>query len=71
MIVGLVVTLMACGGSDGQETTSGVASAPGAASGAVTVPPVLDFSAPLVDGTDFDLRAYAGEPVVFWFWAPY
>jgi hypothetical protein len=30
----------------------------------------LDFRAPLVGGGEFDGADYAGQPVVFWFWAP-
>lgn len=64
----MAAAFVACAGSDTQET-SVVETSTRASTAAV--PSALDFSAPLVDGTDFDLWAYAGEPVVFWFWAPY
>jgi peroxiredoxin len=36
-----------------------------------TVPEVLDFTAPLVDGGTFDGSTLAGTPTVLWFWAPW
>jgi hypothetical protein len=35
------------------------------------VPPVLDFSAPLVGGGQIEVASLAGTPVLFWFWAPF
>jgi peroxiredoxin len=35
------------------------------------VPESLAFSATTVDGAAFDAADLAGEPVVFWFWAPW
>jgi hypothetical protein len=34
------------------------------------VPELLDFSAPLVGGGEFDARTLAGKSAAFWFWAP-
>ncbi len=34
-------------------------------------PATLQFTAPLVGGGDIDLAGYGGQPVLFWFWAPY
>jgi thiol-disulfide isomerase/thioredoxin len=36
-----------------------------------SVPASLDFTATTVDGATFDAAELAGEPVVFWFWAPW
>jgi hypothetical protein len=36
-----------------------------------TVPEVLEFEAPLLDGGTFDGRSLAGKDVAFWFWAPW
>jgi len=35
-----------------------------------TAPEALQFSAPVVGGGELDMRAYAGQTVAFWFWAP-
>lgn len=37
----------------------------------VAAPEALRFTAPLVGGGTIDAAAYAGQPVLFWFWAPY
>lgn len=37
---------------------------------AATAPEALQFTAPVVGGGELDLRAYAGQTVAFWFWAP-
>jgi thiol-disulfide isomerase/thioredoxin len=42
-----------------------------AESSPATVPGVLDFTAPLVDGGTFDGSTLAGTPTVLWFWAPW
>jgi len=72
------------GGEDGEGATSASATArPTATSSgriaqtgstgpaAAPTPAALDFSAATVDGGQLDVRAYAGSPVAFWFWAPY
>jgi hypothetical protein len=76
--VSLVATLVACGGDDVADepavSATAAAEAPAAsvgAGGAAAIPSALDFDARLLDGTTFDARQYAGETVVFWFWAPY
>lgn len=38
---------------------------------AADVPDALRFSAPLVGGGDIELDAFAGRPVLLWFWAPW
>lgn len=35
------------------------------------VPATLRFEATTVDGVDFDAADLAGQPVMFWFWAPW
>ena len=35
-----------------------------------SVPAVLQFTAPLVGGGQFEGASVAGRPVAFWFWAP-
>jgi hypothetical protein len=40
-------------------------------SGVPETPSALRFTAPLVGGGEIDLAGYAGQPVLFWFWAPY
>lgn len=37
----------------------------------VAVPEALNFSARLLDGSEIELGAYAGRPVLLWFWAPW
>jgi hypothetical protein len=34
-------------------------------------PTILEFTAPLVGGGQFDGASLAGTPVLFWFWAPF
>jgi len=38
--------------------------------GAIEVPQLLQFTAPLVGGGEFAGAAYAGRATAFWFWAP-
>jgi len=35
------------------------------------VPAALDFSAPLLGGGEIEMGAFAGRPVLLWFWAPW
>jgi len=71
-----VVALAACGNPDVQPAEPLAApSATAAASSAATptlpaVPQSLAFSAPRVGGGTIDMAAYAGKPVILWFWAP-
>jgi hypothetical protein len=51
----------------GSDTT---AAEPAPTEPAVVVPEALQFTAPLVGGGTFDGAAAAGQPTVFWFWAP-
>lgn len=37
----------------------------------VVVPAALDLTAPLVTGGEIELGAFAGRPVLLWFWAPW
>jgi hypothetical protein len=79
-----MLALVACGGSDAADVT--VASSPPTAptpvepspsttsregSDAAAVPTALDFNAPLVGGGEIEMGAYAGRPVLLWFWAPW
>ncbi len=34
------------------------------------IPPILQITAPLIGGGEFDFGAYAGKPLAVWFWAP-
>lgn len=77
-VVGLATA--GCGGdSDGGDGAQPPRTAP--ASAAATNPPAADdadelpvpetlaFTAPTIDGGEFDGAAVAGSPVAFWFWA--
>lgn len=81
--VSLLTFVAACGGAAKQtsqppvdETTADTAppSPPAtdsvSAGGAAAVPELLQFTAPLVGGGEFDGAAYAGRTTAFWFWAP-
>ena len=71
-----VVSLAACGNPDVQPAeplaappaTATPTSAPTPTPPAV--PQSLAFSAPQVGGGTIDMAAYAGQPVLLWFWAP-
>ena len=60
------VAVGACGSDAGAP-----ASAPAAGAATGVAPEALRFTAPLVGGGTIDLAAYADQPVLFWFWAPY
>jgi len=66
-----VAALAACGNPDVQpaEPLAGPAATAANASTA-GVPQSLSFSAPKVGGGTIDMAAYAGQPVLLWFWAP-
>lgn len=65
-------------GTAGTSDTSGVTAPPvstapldtASPDQAATAPEALQFSAPVVGGGELDMRAYAGQTVAFWFWAP-
>jgi hypothetical protein len=71
-----VAALAACGNPDVQPAeplaappaTAAPTSAPTPTPPAV--PQSLAFSAPEVGGGTIDMAAYAGQPVLLWFWAP-
>jgi hypothetical protein len=67
-----LLALASCGSSASGETGGGSATTTAPAAGAATagVPEILDVVAPAVGGGEVDLRAYAGRPLVLWFWAP-
>ncbi|MEP7202321.1 MAG: hypothetical protein ABI894_06915 [Ilumatobacteraceae bacterium] len=73
-----VVGLSACGDSASssdspdRQSTSSIPATPSsdADPNAAAVPDALAFSAPGVGGGTIDLAAYAGKPVLLWFWAP-
>ncbi len=68
--IALCGLLVGCG--DG--TPADPAAAPPAATSGTqpgAVPAALDFTAPLVGGGRLDAGGLAGQPVLFWFWAPY
>ena len=53
-----------------QPTTDSMKPAPSSPGTEVAVPEALGFVAPLVNGGEIDLAGFAGQPVLFWFWAP-
>ena len=70
-----VAALAACGNPDVQPAEP--LAAPAAASAPAPTPTPsspavqsLAFSAPQVGGGTIDMAAYAGQPVLLWFWAP-
>jgi len=70
-----VAALAACGNPDAQPAEPLAGPAATAATSAATastagVPQSLSFSAPKVGGGTIDMAAYAGQPVLLWFWAP-
>lgn len=76
-----LVSLAACGGSSSVATEStlaeGAAAAPtgstqeaSATTGAAVTPELLQFTAPLVGGGEFNGADRAGQATAFWFWAP-
>ena len=67
-----VAALAACGNPDVQPAEP-LAAPPATAAPTPTPPAVpqsLAFSAPRVGGGTIDMAAYAGQPVLLWFWAP-
>jgi hypothetical protein len=59
--VGLIVALAACGPDASTDAPTSVSSTAGSLPGATaSTPAVADFGA-----------NYVGQPVAFWFWAPY
>ena len=81
-VVAATALLAACG-DDGSSptaetaptsavrTVSSASTVPAIGSATAAVPDALRFTAPLVGGGEIDAAAYAGQPVLFWFWAPY
>jgi hypothetical protein len=54
--------------------TDGTTGAPAGTVGGtadVAVPELLQFTAPLVGGGEFDGASVAGTTTLFWFWAPF
>lgn len=47
------------------------AATPDGSSTAADVPAALQLTAPLVGGGEIELGAFAGRPVLLWFWAPW
>ncbi len=67
-VVVVLVALAACGGAS--STASEPAVGAGAAAGSANVPELLQFTAPLVGGGEFNGADSAGQATAFWFWAP-
>jgi len=67
-----VVSLAACGNPDVQpaEPLAAPAATSAPTPSSPAVPQSLAFSAPQVGGGTIDMAAYAGQPVLLWFWAP-
>jgi len=72
-----VVVLAGCSSSSSEHAASSTVPAamtsqttPTGADAAVA-PAQLDFTAELVDGSEFNGATLAGKDVVFWFWAPW
>lgn len=78
-LVALALVAASCGGetvASQEGTTSSsatsVATEPGTSSAATaTIPEILEFEAPLLDGGTFRGVDLAGKDVAFWFWAPW
>lgn len=66
----LLVSLAACGGTPSASNAGGTTLAAGEASGSVNVPELLQFTAPLVGGGEFNGADRGGRATAFWFWAP-
>lgn len=69
-LVAVLVTAALAGCAGASPDDAGPAATPTAATAAGVVD-ALGFTAPLIDGSELDLRSLAGRPVVFWFWSPY
>jgi hypothetical protein len=71
-----VAALAACGNPDVQPAEplaappAVTASTPAPTPTPPAVPQSLAFAAPRVGGGTIDMAAYAGKPVLLWFWAP-
>jgi hypothetical protein len=60
--------------SEASGTSAAPAPTSAAAAGTTApapAPDALRFTAPLVGGGSIDAASLAGQPVLFWFWAPY
>lgn len=57
--------------SAGSEHAASSAVPASVTSSSSPAPAQLDFTAQLVDGSEFDGATLAGKDVVFWFWAPW
>jgi len=68
---GSVTTGSAPSGSVASVPPTSAPTASSAPVAAVDVPAALGFTAPLVGGGEIDAASLAGQPVLFWFWAPY
>lgn len=70
----VLMSMVGCAGDDAAATAPTVAAAASAddatAAAKVATSVVLQFTAPLVGGGQFDGASLAGTPVAFWFWAP-
>jgi thiol-disulfide isomerase/thioredoxin len=68
--VAIVLAVAGCGsdqgGSANQSAGSGQARDSNDGSGSI-----LNFTAPTVEGEEFDAASLQGQPAVFWFWAPW
>ena len=60
VLVLLTVALVACGGSEAPIRPASALAAD-----------AFDLTATGIDGSQVDLRGYAGRDVVVWFWAPW
>lgn len=68
LCVTVAMSMSACGDATLQSGESNATvTTPAVSSG---VPVSLAFSAPRVGGGTVDFAAYAGKPVLLWFWAP-
>ncbi|CAN5584051.1 hypothetical protein BH10ACT2_BH10ACT2_15500 [soil metagenome] len=77
LTLGILLSLTsACAGTASKASDAAAdpttASSAGAtpANPTVEVPQLLQFTAPLVGGGEFDGASYAGRATAFWFWAP-
>ncbi|HQZ33531.1 MAG TPA: hypothetical protein PK020_03850 [Ilumatobacteraceae bacterium] len=74
VVIVMVASLAACGKESSSSSSSAVVTQPAPAAGAPAqpagVPELLQFTAPLVGGGEFDGAQRSGQATAFWFWAP-
>ncbi|MBW3614711.1 MAG: peroxiredoxin family protein [Actinobacteria bacterium] len=69
--LGLVLSACGNGGEPAAPVAQRAPASPAAPQGAAGVPAPLDFTAAAIGGGEVEASAYAGRPVVLWFWSPW